>query len=68
MGKPNEVRRSDGERGYNVLVAFLAFEEVNLVSIEFALPAASAKWPSAAVIAVAHSLLHHLLALRDAGW
>lgn len=68
VGGPNQVRRSDRARGYDVLVVLSAFDEVNLDSMGLRVPAASAVWPSAAVIAVAHSLLHHLLELRDAGW
>lgn len=62
------MRRSDGARGYDVLGGLSAFGEVNWFPWGLHVPAASAGWPSAAVIAVAHSLLHHLLELRVTGW
>lgn len=47
------------------LVSFLT--RVKSITVRLNIPAASAKWPAAAVIPVAHSLQHDFLKLKDAG-
>lgn len=44
------------------------FTRIKSISVRLRIPAASAKWPAAAVIPVAHSLQHDLVKLKDAGW
>lgn len=59
FGSGEKVRFAGG------LVSFHRFKSI---AFRLRIPAASAEWPSAAVIQVAHSLLHDLLELEGAGW